>query len=108
MFTLTSLTAPLASLTAFSSNGPSCLHGPHQGAQKSTITGTSMEASITSRSNDDSVASIMAVPYPLIDRGRNDAPRSGSAAVNGVRPAREVPQEFSYLTDNHDNSFRSA
>jgi len=45
---LTILTAPLASVTAFSSAGPSVLHGPHQGAQKSTITGTSWEAWMTS------------------------------------------------------------
>ena len=48
ILTLTSRTAPLASLTAFSSPGPSVLHGPHQGAQKSTITGTSRLASSTS------------------------------------------------------------
>src|ERR1700749_250225 len=41
MLTLTIFTAPWASLTAFSSCGPSVLHGPHHGAQKSTITGTS-------------------------------------------------------------------
>ena len=45
---LTSRTMPAASRTSFSSIGPSCLHGPHQGAQKSTITGVCMEASITS------------------------------------------------------------
>src|SRR5579864_8787274 len=48
ILTLTSLTAPLASATAFSSEGPSVLQGPHQGAQKSTITGTSRLASSTS------------------------------------------------------------
>ena len=41
-------TAPLAARTAFSRIGPSCLHGPHQGAQKSTTTGASKEASTTS------------------------------------------------------------
>ncbi len=39
--TLTSRTLPPASVTAFSSTGPSVLQGPHHGAQKSTITGTS-------------------------------------------------------------------
>src|SRR5258705_8621492 len=48
MFTLTSRTAPLASVTRRSSRGPNCLQGPHQGAQKSTITGTSIDASSTS------------------------------------------------------------
>jgi hypothetical protein len=39
MFILTSLTAPFAARTTFSSTGVSCLQGPHQGAQKSTSTG---------------------------------------------------------------------
>src|SRR5215472_17303729 len=51
MLILTSLTAPLASLTTFSMVGCSVLHGPHQGAQKSTITGTVREASSTSLAN---------------------------------------------------------
>ncbi len=38
--TLASATAPLVSATAFSSIGPSVLHGPHQGAHRSTTTGT--------------------------------------------------------------------
>jgi hypothetical protein len=33
MSILTSLTLPLAALTAFSRTGVSCLQGPHQGAQ---------------------------------------------------------------------------
>ena len=48
MLTLTSATLPPASRTVFSSIGASCLQGPHQGAQKSTITGVSCDASITS------------------------------------------------------------
>src|SRR5258708_25022104 len=51
MLILTSLTAPLASLTTFSIIGCSVLHGPHHGAQKSTITGTVREASSTSLAN---------------------------------------------------------
>ena len=51
MLIFTSLTAPLASLTTFSIIGCSVLQGPHQGAQKSTITGTVCEASITSLAN---------------------------------------------------------
>src|SRR3954468_9619488 len=58
-FTFTSLNRPPYSRSSFSISGPSDLQGPHQGAQKSTMTGTSMEASITSRSNEDNVASIM-------------------------------------------------
>src|SRR3990167_10608034 len=51
MSILTSLTAPLASLTTFSIIGWSVLQGPHHGAQKSTMTGTVREASITSLAN---------------------------------------------------------
>jgi hypothetical protein len=40
MSILTSRTLPRAVLTTFSSSGVSCLHGPHQVAQKSTSTGT--------------------------------------------------------------------
>src|SRR6478672_13761609 len=49
MLSLTSFTAPLAARTAFSMMGVNWRHGPHHGAQKSTRTGTSREASITSR-----------------------------------------------------------
>src|ERR1700681_2632092 len=48
MLSLTMRTAPLAARTAFSRIGPSCLHGPHHGAQKSTTTGCSNDASTTS------------------------------------------------------------
>src|ERR1700754_1607893 len=48
ILTLTSFTAPSAAVTAASSDGPKVLQGPHQGAQKSTITGTSRLASSTS------------------------------------------------------------
>src|SRR5262249_32404512 len=45
---LTSLTLPLAALTAFSKIGVSCLHGPHHSAQKSTSTGWRLDSSMTS------------------------------------------------------------
>src|SRR5204862_6867309 len=48
MLSLTMRTAPLAAFTTFSRIGPSCLQGPHHGAQKSTMTGWSNEASTTS------------------------------------------------------------
>ena len=48
ILTLTSATLPPASRTVLSRTGASCLHGPHQGAQKSTITGVWCDASITS------------------------------------------------------------
>ena len=48
MLSLTMRTAPLAPRTTFSRTGPNCLQGPHHGAQKSTMTGCSNEASTTS------------------------------------------------------------
>src|SRR5438132_4882540 len=48
MSILTSFTLPLAARTTFSSTGPSCLHGPHHSAQKSTNTGWRLDSSITS------------------------------------------------------------
>ncbi len=48
MFILTSLTLPPADFTTFSSKGPSCLQGPHQGAQKSTSTGWRADSATTS------------------------------------------------------------
>src|ERR1700730_17320219 len=48
MLSLTMLTAPLAARTNRSRIGPNCLHGPHHGAQKSTMTGCSKDASTTS------------------------------------------------------------
>src|SRR5579862_4504094 len=48
MFILTSFTLPLTALTVFSNTGVSCLHGPHQGAQKSTRTGWRFDSSMTS------------------------------------------------------------
>src|SRR5271169_916458 len=48
ILSLTIRTAPLVARTVFSRIGPSCLQGPHQGAQKSTTTGASNEPSTTS------------------------------------------------------------
>ena len=70
---LTSFTAPLAASTAFSSAGPSVLQGPHQVAQKSTITGVSCEASMTSLAKPASVPSLIRSPgaavSPMSDIG---------------------------------------
>ncbi len=49
MSIFTIFTRPPAARTTFSNVGVSCLHGPHQVAQKSTSTGTVREASMTSR-----------------------------------------------------------
>src|SRR5512139_3362097 len=40
VFTFATSTLPAFSLAIFSNAGATILHGPHQGAQKSTITGT--------------------------------------------------------------------
>jgi hypothetical protein len=47
--TLTNSTCPSSAATASSRTGVSWRQGPHHLAQKSTITGTSWERSITSR-----------------------------------------------------------
>ena len=47
VFTFASSTRPPSSATSFSSTGPSCLHGPHHGAQKSISTGTCIDAART-------------------------------------------------------------
>ena len=57
---LASVKRPAYSVSSFSSTGISCLHGPHQGAQKSTSTGVVCEATITSDSKFSVVMSIMA------------------------------------------------
>ena len=56
--TLTSETWPSRLSTAFSITGPSERQGPHHSAQKSTTTGCSYEAWMTSRSKVSSVASM--------------------------------------------------
>ena len=45
--TFASSTFPARAVAARSSTGVSCLHGPHQSAQKSTTTGSSRERSST-------------------------------------------------------------
>ena len=59
MFILTSLTLPLAAVTAFSITGVSCRHGPHHGAQKSSSTGWRLDSSITACTNVRVVVSLM-------------------------------------------------
>jgi len=66
----------LAARTAFSSAGPRVRQGPHQVAQKSTITGWVFDASITSFMKEASVPSLIRSPD-----GRGS--RVGSAKVMG-------------------------
>src|SRR5690349_18668320 len=94
-FTFTSRKRPPYSRSSRSRSGPSALHGPHQGAQKSTSTGTSMEASITSRSKDDSVASIIAFSLSDDRCAGPDRVRADRAG-NAVRRAQPPPQDSSY------------
>ena len=54
---LASTHAPFASLASFSSTGLSCLHGPHQSAHRSTITGVVLDRSATSLLKVSSVTS---------------------------------------------------
>src|SRR5262245_13875029 len=98
-FTLTSVKRPPYSRSSFSRTGPSGLQGPHQGAQKSTSTGTSIEASMTSRSNEDSVVSIMTFP-PVPYRARKGRCVSERRAGIRVGRAHEPRQDSSYLPDN--------
>ena len=54
---LASTQAPAASLASFSSTGLSCLHGPHQSAHRSTMTGVVRDLSATSVLKVSSVTS---------------------------------------------------
>jgi hypothetical protein len=49
--------------------GPSVVQGPHQGAHRSTTTGTSEERLSTSSSNVASVTSIISTTIPGAPRG---------------------------------------
>src|SRR5205809_803266 len=80
MSTLTSFTLPLAAATAFSSEGPSWRQGPHQVAQKSTITGVVREASTTSSMKLASVASLTISP-------------AGPPAASPIRPMPSFPSK---------------
>src|SRR5258708_8037710 len=90
MLILTSFTAPLAAFTTFSMIGCSVLHGPHHGAQKSTITGTVREASSTSLANlfwslsltRSAGAACGAAPVSIVSMG----PREGDFASPAMWP----------------------
>src|SRR5262249_34746909 len=59
-FTFARAKAPPASSASRSSTGPRARQGPHQGAQKSTTTGSSAERSRTARSKSASPTSLTA------------------------------------------------
>ena len=64
MLTLATMISSFISSEISSKEGPICLHGPHQGAQKSSTTGLSEFN--TSCSNDASVILIVAIVLSLL------------------------------------------
>ena len=79
--TFASTRRPASSVTTFSSTGPSCLHGPHHSAHRSTTTGTLWDssricpnvASVTSTTSGVACPRVGRVPRPR--RGRPVAQR---------------------------------
>src|SRR5262245_13058982 len=96
MFTFTRRTLPLASVTARSSRGVSCLHGPHQGAQKSTMTGTCIEASSTSAANVASEESLMAALPPATGPAGAALAESFSLVLSG-RPEGSIREAMGHV-----------
>ena len=84
MLILTRRTLPAALLTTRSSSGVSCLHGLHHGAQKSTITGWSRDAWMTSAMKRCAVAVLdqravgfaVAPPDPIRPESKPIPPRT--------------------------------
>src|SRR5262249_33837116 len=115
--TLVRTTLPSVSSTAFSMMGPRVRHGPHQGAQRSTTTGTSLDRLMTSVSKVASVTSRAAMrekatgEYPDTlrpmeapppdHRGIDVAPVSDwlAAHVEGAVP----PFDFELIAGGHPN-----
>src|SRR5712691_11540885 len=83
MLSLTMRTAPLAARTTFSRIGPSCLHGPHHGAQKSTMTGWSNEASTTS-----------AIKLAVVTSWTAAAPAAAPPPIKGSFAMRYAPRGY--------------
>src|SRR6478736_4878913 len=99
ILTLTSFTAPSAAVTAASRAGPRVLQGPHQGAQKSTITGTSRLASSTSAAKVARPESLICGLSPLASfcagwevSGRPPGPINAMAVLSG----RFQPERWSF------------
>src|SRR6516165_9456854 len=88
IFILTSLTLPFAALTAFSRTGVSCLHGPHQGAQKSTRTGWRLDSSMTSFTKVCVVVSLTNASEVVVPEACN---MSYSAQISGFAQLGRVP-----------------
>src|SRR5215471_15070884 len=68
VFSLTTSTLPAYSLAIASSTGPTMRHGPHHGAQNSTITGTGLArtaAKLWSVTDFSSVSTVISLPGQL-------------------------------------------
>src|SRR5690606_1620916 len=87
---LTSTKRPPYCCSSRSSIGPSVLHGPHHGAQKSSTTGVRIDVSITSAWNRSRVVSIIAGfrRAPSLGHARRAARRVGDDA--NALPGREL------------------
>src|SRR5215831_3889895 len=81
MLIFTSFTLPFKARTTFSSTGVSCLQGPHQGAQKSTSTGTAREASITSLTKPAVLESLISSPWAPAS-GARDLPSPNTIVLS--------------------------
>src|SRR6204780_30284 len=92
---LTSRTAPLAAATAFSSAGPSCLHGPHQGAQKTTTIAAWEEDSMTSALELSVEPSLIRPAAPLA----GDWPKAGPFGALAPLPMMASMVETPYPRD---------
>ena len=92
--TLASSTAPPVSATAFSSIGPSVLHGPHQGAHRSTTTGT---VALRASTSSWKVWSVTSIGHDAngCSRTRSDGPSVGRRLGRGpgqdLGPAGRAP-----------------
>src|SRR6266540_6494268 len=96
MFTLTTLSSPGRSSAILSRTGETAWQGPHHSAQKSTITGLSLER--TSCSKVDSVTAVdmrilSLVPLGIPAAGENVPIRSNGARLPGI-PFVQSPDGF--------------
>src|SRR5512134_3378452 len=91
-FTLARTKRPAYCAASFSSTGPRARQGPHQGAQKSTSTGSSRERSITSRSNLAAVTSMLGLPMSGWRSERYRLSAGRGPALDAAGEARRDPQ----------------
>src|SRR3954465_91222 len=92
ILTLTIFTAPLAALTAASSWGPRVLQGPHQGAQKSTITGVARLASNTSAAKVAKPESLTCGLVPLAPWAGSEVTGRPPGPINAMDAGSDVSE----------------